>query len=69
MADQVAIPLQMEAGRAEALAQLVKRVLRQNLGASGLNLADPHRQGDDWEMEQALHDLRHALASAGFDPR
>ncbi len=55
--------------RAEPLAQLVKQALRQNLGASGLNLADPHRPGNDWEMEQALHDLRQAPASAGFDPR
>jgi len=59
----------VEPVRAEPLAQLVKQALRQNLGASGLNLADPHRPGNDWEMEQALHDLRQAPASAGFDPR
>lgn len=69
MPDQVSIHLLLHPARAEALAQLVKRASRQNLGRSGLNLASPHEPGEEHEMGQALDDLRRALAEAGFDPR
>lgn len=63
------ITVDLDDSRALALAQLVKRLARSNLGSSGLNLANPHDPDEDYEMEQAIYALRDALAEAGFDPR
>ena len=63
------ITVDLDDSRALALAQLVKRLARSNLGSNGLNLASSHDPGEDYEMEQAVLALRDAMASAGFDPR
>lgn len=68
-APNVSLAVALPPAQAEALSQLVKRLLRHNLDRTGLNLADPHRPGDADDMEAALHVLRRALANEGYDPR
>lgn len=63
------ISVDLDDRHAAALAELVKRLARSNLGSDGLNLANRHNPGEDYMMRQAIRVLQDALAGAGFDPR
>lgn len=65
----VVLTVVLQPVEAAALSQLVKRLLRNNLGRGGLDLADPHQPGDADDMASALHILRRTLADEGYDPR
>jgi hypothetical protein len=63
MAD-VLISLVLPPAQAVALAQVVKRLARSNLGRDGVNLATPTEEQD---AEQAINALAVALRAARWD--
>ena len=67
--NDVTITLTLPRYRACALAELIKRLQRRNIGPSDLNLADPHQPDEQSEAEQAIDALQYALTKAGFEPR
>jgi hypothetical protein len=69
MTEVVTVKLSLPPDRALALAELVKRLDRSNLGPTGLNLTNPHQPGEDYKARQAVSALAKALAEAGYDPR
>jgi hypothetical protein len=66
MTEQVTISFTLSHRQADALGEIVKRLLSRDLGKSDLRLANPHQPDEQEEAKLAFVKLENALAAVGF---
>lgn len=59
----VTIKLSLSADRADALAEMCKRITYEEIRRMSAS------EDEHWRMDGGINDLRRALRDAGFDPR
>jgi hypothetical protein len=66
---EVTISITLPRYRAWALAEVIETLQRRDIGPADLNLANSHQPDEQFEAEQAIDQLQHALRQAGFETR